>query len=202
MVIWRQTYGKGPLRLSQIVREETHCRHMGYSFWLAASVLLYASSHRQDNTYHSLYYTSRGTLAGTRNSSMGPPWRIDPTTHRTMSKRSYHGATSRTFTVLMSVYTERYVTLNKHTHLFHRMCYLLTVIFKSNPLQDCEIRSVFWLNMVFGKFSIWYVKYLIKKKLCFILKMKGQLKTYWMVLSFKYHYRCKMWFTGKKHYWV
>ena len=50
----------------------TRCRHMGYSFWLAARVLLYAS-HRQDNTYHSLCYTSRGALAGTRNSSMGSP---------------------------------------------------------------------------------------------------------------------------------
>ena len=27
---------------------------------------------RQDNTYHSLCYTSHGALAGTRNSSMGP----------------------------------------------------------------------------------------------------------------------------------
>ena len=36
-------------------------------------VLLYAPSHRQDNTYHGLCYTSRGALAGTRNSSMGPP---------------------------------------------------------------------------------------------------------------------------------
>ena len=27
-------------------------RHIGYSFRLAARVLLYASSHRQDNTYH------------------------------------------------------------------------------------------------------------------------------------------------------
>ena len=27
----------------------------------------------QDSTYHSLCYTSRGALAGTRNSSMGPP---------------------------------------------------------------------------------------------------------------------------------
>ena len=26
---------------------------------------------------------------------MGPPRRIDPTTHRTMNERSYHGATSR-----------------------------------------------------------------------------------------------------------
>ena len=92
---------------------------MGYSFRLAARVLLYAPSHRQDSTY--LCYTSRGALAGTRNSSMGPPheglirwpiapwantlttelylapppWRIDPTTQCTMSERSYHGATSR-----------------------------------------------------------------------------------------------------------
>ena len=31
------------------------------------------TSHRQDNTHHGLCYTSRGTLAGARNSSMGPP---------------------------------------------------------------------------------------------------------------------------------
>ena len=37
---------------------------MGYSFLLAARVLLYAPSHRQDNTYHGLCYTSRGALAG------------------------------------------------------------------------------------------------------------------------------------------
>ena len=46
---------------------------MGYSFILAARVLLYAPSHRQDSTYHGLCYPSRGALAGTRNSSMGPP---------------------------------------------------------------------------------------------------------------------------------
>ena len=44
-------------------REETRCHHMGYSFRLAARVLLYASSHIQDNTYHGLCYTSRGALA-------------------------------------------------------------------------------------------------------------------------------------------
>ena len=42
----------------------------GYSFQLAAKILLYAPSHRQDSTYHGLCYTSRGALAGTRNSSM------------------------------------------------------------------------------------------------------------------------------------
>ena len=48
-------------------------KKMGYSFRLTAMVLLYAPSHSQDSTYHSLCYTSRGVLAGTRNSSMCPP---------------------------------------------------------------------------------------------------------------------------------
>ena len=39
--------------------------------------------HRQD---------SRGTLAGTSNSSMGLPRGIDPSTHRTMIESSYPGA--------------------------------------------------------------------------------------------------------------
>ena len=37
---------------------------MGCSFRLAARVLLYTPSHRQDDTYHGLCYTSRGALAG------------------------------------------------------------------------------------------------------------------------------------------
>ena len=61
------------LRTILIVRKETRCRHIGYSFRLTARVLLYAPSHRQDSTYHGLCYTSCGALARTRNSSMGPP---------------------------------------------------------------------------------------------------------------------------------
>ena len=38
----------------QIAGEETRCCHMGYSFQLAR-VLLYASSHRQDSTYHKTF---------------------------------------------------------------------------------------------------------------------------------------------------
>ena len=45
------------LRTILIVRKETHCRHIGYSYRITARVLLYAPSHRQDNTYHSLCYT-------------------------------------------------------------------------------------------------------------------------------------------------
>ena len=62
------------LRTILIVRKETRCLHIGHSFRLTARVLLYAPSHRQDSTYHGgLCYTSRGALAGTRNSSVGPP---------------------------------------------------------------------------------------------------------------------------------
>ena len=51
------------LRTILIVRKETRCRHIGYSYQLPARVLLYAPSHRQDDTYHILCYTSRGALA-------------------------------------------------------------------------------------------------------------------------------------------
>ena len=61
------------LRTIPIVRKETRCRHIGCSYRLTARVLLYAPSHRQDNTYHGLCYTSCGALAGMRNSSIGPP---------------------------------------------------------------------------------------------------------------------------------
>ena len=61
------------LRTILIVRKETRCRHIGYSYRLTSRVLLYAPYHRQDSTYHGLCYTSRGALARTRNSSMGPP---------------------------------------------------------------------------------------------------------------------------------
>ena len=46
------------LRTILIVRKKTRCCQMGYSFRLAARVLLYAPSHRQDSTYHGLCYTS------------------------------------------------------------------------------------------------------------------------------------------------
>ena len=57
------------LRTILIVRKETCCHHIGFSFRLTARVLLYAPSHRQDSTYHSLCYTSRGALATSMNTA-------------------------------------------------------------------------------------------------------------------------------------
>ena len=44
----------------------------GYAFRLPIRDLLYASSYRQESTYHGLCYTSCGAFPGARNSSMGP----------------------------------------------------------------------------------------------------------------------------------
>ena len=40
---------------------------------MCMSIYIYAPSHRQNSTNHGLCYTSCGVLAGTRNSSVGPP---------------------------------------------------------------------------------------------------------------------------------
>ena len=71
-------------RTTQIARTETHCCHyMGYFFRLAAKVLLYAPSHRQDSTYN-----SHVVKTGMSNNSTRSPLGIDPTTHRMMNRCS------------------------------------------------------------------------------------------------------------------
>ena len=61
---------------------------MGYSFRLTARVILYAPSHRQDNTYHGLCYTSRGETAQWVHSVKDRS--DDPSHHeRTLLPRSY-----------------------------------------------------------------------------------------------------------------
>ena len=57
-----------------MVKEHTNTKtgnplppHMGYPFQLAARILLYTPSHRQDNVYDRFYYT----LAGMKNGSVG-----------------------------------------------------------------------------------------------------------------------------------
>ena len=49
------------LRTILIVRKETRCRHIGYSYRLTARVLLYAPSHRQDNIPRPLLHQSWST---------------------------------------------------------------------------------------------------------------------------------------------
>ena len=39
---------------------------------ISSNLFYVHSCHRQDSTYHSFCYTSRGALCGTRNSSVGP----------------------------------------------------------------------------------------------------------------------------------
>ena len=96
---YSRSYGVGQMVKDHSVREETRLH---------------------DSTYHSLCYTSRGAVRNMRNSmrksSMGPPWRIDPTTHRTMSGRSYHGATSFPW-VEVTVSVRQFLT-RPNSHMF------------------------------------------------------------------------------------
>ena len=95
------------LKTILIVRKETRCRHMGYSFRLTAWVLLYAPSHRQDCTYHALCYTSRGALAGMRNSSMVHPMKDrsdDPSHHERTSLMSKDLLRCVNTTLLLSIF--------------------------------------------------------------------------------------------------
>ena len=61
------------LRTIMIVTKETRCRHIGYSYRLTSRVLLYAPSHRQDNTYHGLCYTSLEHWLEREIAQWGPP---------------------------------------------------------------------------------------------------------------------------------
>ena len=61
----------------------------GLLFQLARD-LLYALIHGQVSTYHGLCFSSRGALAGTRNSLMGPLLEIDPTIMNGRSTTELH----------------------------------------------------------------------------------------------------------------
>ena len=74
---------------------------MGYSFQLAARVLLYLPSHRQDNTYHGLCYTSRGALAGTSVRSTSVLCNKKLTRSMTMSRIFFLAPSTQSFDPLM-----------------------------------------------------------------------------------------------------
>ena len=88
-VIWRWT--------TQIVKEETRCRHMGYYFRLASMFRSYAPSNRQDSTYHGICYTSRGPQAGRRKIKVGRTYRgkINKSLDANLKRGSYRGLSLR-----------------------------------------------------------------------------------------------------------
>ena len=128
------------LRTILIVRKETRCCHIGYSYWLTARVLLYAPFHRQDNTYHSL---CRGALAGTWNSSMGPP-------HEGSIRRPIAPwANSLPLNYVPLPYLYRKTSVQQRMHIFHdtlifRISFLL--LKKPVPVLIQEMRYLIHWN--------------------------------------------------------
>ena len=94
------------LRTILIVRKETRCCHIGYSYQLTTRVLLYAPSHRQNGTYHSLCYTSRGALAEKDNESTYIKW----------IQRQISLATAITMSLLIKYFKIPLLLIRKNTH--------------------------------------------------------------------------------------
>ena len=136
---------------------------MGYSFRLTAMVLLYAPSHRQDSTYHSHCYTNHGALVW--NSSMGRPWRIDPTTHHTMSECSYHGATSRS--IYVCVHSPWYI-------VFDAMCHIILFFSGKQTMSQ---------NVLF---------FIVDKTVKLIIKLPMATSYIFLKLTFQYCYQIKI----------
>ena len=78
----------------------------GLLFSISSKFFLYALSHRQNNTYHAFGYTSRGALAGTRNSSMGD------------------NACMHTYTYTY-IHTDVYTCTHKYVYIYISVCVLI-----------------------------------------------------------------------------
>ena len=132
---------------------------MGYSFQLAARVLLYAPSHRQDSTYHGLWLMEHW-----RNSSMGPPRTIDPMTHRTMSKHRLVFVKTKTHIDSAScIKCQTFIIIDYHncitwsatwiiylithlTHFYHWLFWLNVGRKEGNVLFNDELNTLYlWL---------------------------------------------------------
>ena len=126
-------------------------------------------------------------MAGTRNSSVGPPWRIDAMTHRTTSESFYHGATSR----YQSLYrlhskfevspdakwvggTKRFISTGPEVKSIYNLIidnkdinwrYLFGFIWHLKVLNQYLVQSLFkkvlYLPYPFGFFHQWWTPFLI-----------------------------------------
>ena len=121
-------------------------------------VLLYAPSHRQDSTYHGLCYTSRGALAGTRNSSMVHPMKDrsdDPSHHeRTLLPRSY-----------ILLHYEQHQESYMNLVLSPRKCVVFVVNKSTQYFNNVTcFRSFRWLadfRVTFMLYGVWFMNFFI-----------------------------------------
>ena len=139
-----------------IVRKETRCRHIGYSLRLTARVLLYAPSHRQDNTYHGLCYTSCGPLAGTRNSSMGSPHEgpIAPWAKALTTELHLAPLKLKVYPINIQMVPEN----NENNHILDNSLYSNAVANAENPVTETQT-NIMWLRPMFSSGMLWGLLY-------------------------------------------
>ena len=102
---------------------------MGYVFRLTTRVILYAPSHRQDNTYHGFCYTSRGALLEREIAQWVQPMKDrsdDPSHHeRTLLSRRYIS-----FRVCVGCQTKLVFVMCSYLNL-HLICCYYNICFSS-----------------------------------------------------------------------
>ena len=117
--------------------------------------------HPTDRITHTTAFVVRGALAGTRNRSMGPPWRIDPMTHHTRSERIYHGATSR------SLYNWASLAMSTKCNLQRTSIFLLTIIHWPVSVDSLVLVLLFWkiiaIDFPTSGWTIWnYIRFVLE----------------------------------------
>ena len=115
MAIWRRTFGEKPF----ILGEKTS--------WIT---LLFCS--RQDSTYHDLNYTICGAHAGTRYSSVCPPFHHDESIRRSITFRAVIGLFVVVVVVVVVVFiVVYYFLINFFLNFFLQMvCSMLIYLYK------------------------------------------------------------------------
>ena len=96
-----------------------------------------------DPSHHEQTLLPQSYILLPRNSSMGPPWGIDPMTHRTMSKCSYHGATSRSQEIFQWVHHEGSISR------WHRITYPFSL------RSLCSLLTS-WARWTWGPYFSWF----------------------------------------------
>ena len=114
-------------------------------------VFLYASSQRQDNTYHCLCYTSSGALAGTRNNSMGPTFTQFSSCHITQNGRLLCCQTLPGYLYIVYYKSKLDVLLRKIGLLLPTDVTEITEATRSTRLSVCVMDGIGWSTHPHGQ---------------------------------------------------
>ena len=157
-----------------------------FSFRLAVRGLLYPQSHKEESTHHGSCYTSRGTPGGTRNSS-----RIyhkgSIQVYCTISKCSYHRATSRSYQH-WNLYSTHFINapLAGYTWCYLYMGYITVIL----ALQVLVIYFVIYFSFYLFSLTYYKIQFMFCNRFFFLFTVNA--KTHYWKLRLKHNAKLNM----------